>query len=70
MLFTQYLHDEWEDLPDELEVLHDGDYPSEALEKAGRPFYEIKLSCVLDEQTGRVSILAINDHELAQPVQL
>jgi hypothetical protein len=66
MLFTQHLYDDWEELPQDLEHLDQ----EELMQKTGSPFYDIALSCSLDEATGHIIVLAINGHQLAQPVQL
>ena len=57
--FTYYLHDDdrWE----VAETIHDK-YAvlslEEIVELVGRPFYEVKLSCEFDTETGEVTILS------------
>lgn len=56
--FYYYMHDDsfWE-RHDSLQE-QDPRFTEELLEKMGKPFYEIKLHCEVDSETGEVTILS------------
>jgi hypothetical protein len=63
--FKQYMHDEWEELPEGGGSITDAlqeagvEITQELRQKMGRPFYEIRLNCTLDTETGEVEIVSV-----------
>lgn len=57
--FTYYLHDDSDtfEMAADLRSQHPDVFDEELLEKMGRPFYEVTLTCEVDTDTGDVVIL-------------
>jgi hypothetical protein len=60
--FKYYLHDDANTAERQYEFsqkMPDVEFTDELMEKIGRPFYEIELSCLLDTKTGEVTIIGV-----------